>query len=68
MVFGRVGHRLEADAVELVGHGEDAFCHGVHSEIGADGVFIQVIFLAAHFFGEIVVVPRLDLEIVAETV
>ena len=68
MVFRSVGNRREVNAVEALGHSEDAFGHAVDFEISFDFVFVEGIFLAAHFLGVVIVVPRLDGDFIAEVV
>ncbi len=68
MVSGGVGNGFKGDAVEFFCHGEDSFCYGIYGEVGADFVFIEGVFILAHFLGEIIVVPGGDFEVVAELV
>ena len=68
MVFRCIGHLLECDAVEFVCQREDTFGNRIDSEVGADCVFVEGVFLAAYLFGEIIVIPGCDFEIVAEAV
>ena len=68
MILGRVGHRLESEAVELVGHGEDTLGNGIDGEVGTDCILVEIVFLLTHLLGEVAVVPGLDLEGVAHGV
>ena len=68
MIFGGIGHLLESEPIETVGHREDTFAHGVNGEVRPYFSFVKGEITLAHLLCEVIVVPGGDFEIVAKGV